>query len=138
MRAPTQTEKDTFGLWHPSTKRPSTDRNFNPKDKANRSGHEEAKGRPKLTCPPSECSSSKYRELLESEPLVKSEVGNKKILDLPIPFFKKSQIPFKEIPLFAITENHAKLCLTNLAAMLQVCTGIYDHPAWLVESMDLN
>ena len=59
-------------------------------------------------------------------------------MDLPTPFFKKSQIPFKEIPLFAITENHAKLCLGNLAAMSQVCSGIQDHMAWLVDSMDLN
>ena len=63
LRAPTQMEDDTFGLWNPDIKRPSSDRNFNPMIKANRSAYEEARGRPKLTCPPSECASSKYREL---------------------------------------------------------------------------
>ena len=59
-------------------------------------------------------------------------------MDLPIPFFKKPQIAFREIPLFAIMENHAKMCLANLAAMSQVCKGIKDYFAWLVESMDLK
>ena len=77
-------------------------------------------------------------ELLEYDPLVRSEAGNRKLLDLIIPFLKKSQIPFREIALFAITENHAKMCLANLAAMSQVCKGIKDYFAWLVESMDLK
>ena len=89
LKAPTQQGEDTFGLWHSSTKRPATDRNFNPKDKSSRSVYEDSKGRPKLTCPPSECASDKFRELLESDPLVRSETGNKKVLDLPIQFFKK-------------------------------------------------
>ena len=84
-------------------KRP-TDRFFTPNEKNN-----ESKGRTKLTCPQSECADPKYRSLLESDPLVKSEAGGKKYLDLPTPFFKAKQIPFKEIPLFAITEHHAKL-----------------------------
>merc|ERR1712121_145388 len=71
-------------------------------------------------------------------PLVKNEVGKNKVWDLPHPFFKKSQVNFKEVPLFAIMENHAKLCLGNLAAMSQVCLGIQDYLTWLVESMDFN
>ena len=136
LRAPTQQGDDTFGLWHSTTKRPATDRNFNPKDKSSCLVYEDSKGRPKLTCPPSECASDKFRELLESDPLVRSETGNKKVLDLPIPFFKKPQIAFSEIPLFAITENHAKMCLANLAAMAQVCKGIQEYFVWIVESMD--
>ena len=114
----------------------SSDRNFNPKDKASRSAFEESKGRPKLTCPPSQCASEKYRDLLELDPLVKSEAGNKKVLGLPFPFFKKPQIAFSEIPLFAITEHHAKLCIANLAAMAQVCKGIQEHFGWIIDSMD--
>ena len=53
LRAPTQQGKDSFGLWHSSTKRPASDRNFNSKDKSNRSGYEKSKGRPKFTCPQS-------------------------------------------------------------------------------------
>ena len=140
LRAPgqSQSDKDTFGLWHTSVKRPSTDRNFNPKEKSNRFGFEEARGRPKLTCPPSVCSSSKYRDFLESEPLVKSDAGKKQVLELPTPFFQDSHIPFKEIPLFAVTENHAKLCLGNLVALSQMCTGIFDYLSWLIDSLDLN
>ena len=59
-------------------------------------------------------------------------------MDLPTPFFKAKQIPFKEIPLFAITEHHAKLSLANLAAMSQVCKGIQDHLSWIIESIDLK
>ena len=110
VRAPTQVGEDSFGLWDSSTKKPSSDRHFIPKDKNNRSAYEESKGRAKLTCPQSECASLKYRELLESDPLVRSETGNRKVLDLPI-FFLKA----KQIALFVITENHAKLLLANLA-----------------------
>ena len=99
-RAPTQQGEDSFGLWHSSTKRPASDRIFNPKDKTNRSAYEASKGRPKLTCPQSECASSKNKEFLESDPLVRSETGNRKVLDLPISFFKSRQIAFREIPLF--------------------------------------
>ena len=53
LRAPTQQGEDSFGLWHSSTKRPASDRNFNSKDKSNRSGYEKSKGRPKFTCPQS-------------------------------------------------------------------------------------
>ena len=58
------------------------------------------------------------------------------MLDLPQPFYKSSQVTFKEVPLFAIMENHAKLCMGNLAAMSQLCLGIQDYLKWLVESMD--
>ena len=98
LRAPSQVAEDTFGLWHVSTKRPTTDRHFSPNDKSNRSSYEELKGRAKLTCPHSECADSKFRSLLESDPLIRSETGNKKVLDLPTPFFKSKQIAFKEIP----------------------------------------
>ena len=60
LRAPTQQGEDSFGLWHSSTKRPASDRNFNPKDKSSRSGYENSKGRPMLTCPPSGCASTRY------------------------------------------------------------------------------
>ena len=58
LRAPTQQGEDSFGLWHSSTKRPASDRIFNPKDKTNPSVYEAPKGRPKLTCPQSECAIS--------------------------------------------------------------------------------
>ena len=74
IKAPGQTEKDTFGLWPSDTVKPTAERNINPKIKASRAGYDDPKGRPKLTCPPSECSSPKFRDLLESPPLVKNEV----------------------------------------------------------------
>ena len=95
--------EDSFGLWHASSKRPSTDRHFNPNDKNNLSAYEESKGAPSLLA-----------FILSAptpiDPLVKSESGNKKVLDLPI-FFLKA----KQIVLFVITKNHAKLLLANLA-----------------------
>ena len=54
-----------------------------------------------------------------------------------MPFFKAKQIPFKEIPLFAITEHHAKLSLEILATMSQVCKVIQDLLSWIIESIDL-
>ena len=82
---------------------PSTDRHFIPNDKNNLSAYEESKGAPSLLA-----------FILSAptpiDPLVKSESGNKKVLDLPI-FFLKA----KQIALFVITENHAKLLLANLA-----------------------
>ena len=85
-KAPGQTEQDTFGLWPSDTPRPTADRHFNPRLTASRPGYEAQKGRPKLTCPPSECSVPRFRDLLESPPLVKNEVGKAKVLDLPQPF----------------------------------------------------
>ena len=109
-----------------------------PRKKNSRSAHEETRGRPKLTCPPSLCANEKYKDLLESDPLVKSDSGNKKVLDLTasFPFFKKPNIAFSEIPLFAITDHHAKLCLGNLAAMAQVSKGMQEHFSWIIDSMN--
>ena len=83
--------EDSFGLWHASSKRPSTDRHFNPNDKNNLSAYEESKGVPSslafsLSAP------TPIRSLLDSDPLVKSESGNKIVLDLPIFFLKAEQI----------------------------------------------
>ena len=55
-----------------------------------------------LACSQSDCADPKYKLLLESEPLVTSIAGGKKYWDLPTPFFKDKQIPFKEILSFVI------------------------------------
>ena len=111
IKVPLQEVSDEFGLWQKSTKRPTTDRFFTPNEKDDET--KEAF----LTCPPSSCADPKFRKLLESKPLVKSITGSKKYLDLPLSFFDEKRISFKEVPLFAITEHHAKLSLGNLAAM---------------------
>ena len=108
---------DEFGLWQKSTKRHTTDRFFTPNEK------DETK-EDSLTCPPAACADLKFKKPLESKLLGKSITGGKKYLDLPVPFYD-NRISFKEIPLFAITEHHAKLSLGNLAAMSQVCTWIH-------------
>ena len=129
---PWQKEKDTFGLWKKTTKRPTTDRNFCPSlDSANE---------PKesfLTGPPAVCAESKLIPLLESKPLVRSLPGGKRVLELPNAVFEgKCQVSFQETPLFAIAEHQSKLSLGNTAAMTQVCSGIQDYMSWIVDNWD--
>ena len=94
------------------------DRHFCPKDSTSED-HKAAF----LTCPPTVCSDPEMRKLLESKPLVTS-MGGKKLLETPDPIFSKDQVSFKEMPLFAFTQHHAKLSLANIAAMSQVCLGV--------------
>ena len=54
------------------------------------------------------------------------------------PFFKKPNIAFSEIPLFAITDHHAKMCLANLAAMAQISKGIQEYFSWIIDSINDN
>ena len=75
------------------------------------------------------------RKLLESKPLIKSLPGGKNILELPDPLFSnKKQVPFKETPLFAVTQHQAKLSLGNTATMSQVYGGIQDFISWMVDN----
>ena len=89
-----------------------------------------------LSCPPSVCVDLKMRKLLESKPLVKLFPRGKKILDLPDPVFTKKHVPFKETPLFTVTQHQAKLSLGNTAAMSQVCGGVQDFMSWMVDNWD--
>ena len=123
---------DFYLIVNNSTKRPTTDRFFTPNEKDDET--KEAF----LTCPPAACVDQKIRKLLESKPFVKSIIGSKKYLDLPLPFFDEKRITFKEVPLFAITEQHAKLSLGNLTAMSQLYTGIQDYLSWIIKHFELK
>ena len=96
---PWQKEKDTFGLWKKTTRRPTTDRYFCPS-----SSSEEPK-ESFLSCPPAVYADPKLKPLLESKPLVTRLPGGKRFLELPDPVFEKGQISFQETPLFAVSEH---------------------------------
>ena len=123
---PLQKEPDTFGTWEKTMRRPTTDRYFCPTSK----DHKESF----LSCPPSVCVDPKMRKLLESKPLDKSLPGGK-ILELPDPVFTKKHVPFKDPPLFTVTQHQAKVSLGNTAAMSQMCAGIRDYilDSWQLE-----
>ena len=135
-----QQEPDTIVLWRNDTKRPAADRFFNPNDRNARSADEEAGKRPKRTSPPAKYANNKYKDLLGSDPLVKSESGTKKVLDVSASFlfFKKTSITFSETPLFAVTDHHSKMCLANLAAMAQIAKGIQEYFSWIIDSINQN
>ena len=118
--------RDTFGFWDDSWKRPTTDRYFLPKEPMD----EDSKAN-FLTAPPSICVDPKLKDLLESRPLVRNQEG-KKCLFLPDPIFESDKVSFKEMPLFAISQHHAKLAFANTASMAQVQVGMHDLLSWLL------
>ena len=127
---PSQLTPDLIGLWDPAIKRPTTDRHFTPSTPSSEDIRERF-----LSCPPSVCSDSALKALLESKPLTRS-VSGKKELALPGRMFNKTHVNFKETPLFAITQHQSKLALGNTAAMAQLCSGMQDLLSWLVANWD--
>ena len=127
---PAQRDSDTFGLWEKSVKRPTMDRHFCPSASTSED-HKESF----LTYPPSICADPKMKDLLKSKPLV-GFLGGRKLLDFPDPLFEKNHTPFKEIPLFAITQHQANLSLCNTASMSQLCNRMQDYMSWILENWD--
>ena len=128
---------ETVGLFPGTIKRPIANRYLTPKGLDSESTSKDEVSNEIMTSLPLKCKSEPLKSFFKEGPLVRSDGGTKKALDVPFELFNVKKIDWPgSFPNFSIIDCHARNSLQGCAAVSQLVSDLRDRNQGFLEKWD--